>query len=109
MITILEVLKGINAYPIPQRTIGEIAIKRSLNLDADLTSDIAVSKGFLLAKADLYMWLSFAPDVSQGGQSYSFSEDQRTSFRNLAKAIYSDFGETSGAVKTKFGYKGDTL
>ena len=86
MITILEVLKGINAYPIPQRTIGEIAIKRSLNLDADLTSDIAVSKGFLLAKADLYMWLSFAPDVSQGGQSYSFSEDQRTSFRNLYTA-----------------------
>ena len=110
MITILDTLKGINAYPIPVRTLQEVAIKRGLNLDEELKSETTTSRGFLLAKADLLNWLALAPNVSQGGQNYSFNEDQRTALKNNAHAIYSALGEDlSGVVKPNFGYKGNKL
>lgn len=111
MDTVLESLKGINAYPIPLRTLTSVAGKRGLQLTADAAQEIQKSKAYNLAVADLLMWLSDAPDISQGGQSYSFSDEQRKEFRNRANSLYRDFGadNEAGTPKPIYGYKGSRL
>ena len=81
MAKVIEALKGLNSYPVPLRTLVETAEKRGLNLDTETTAEILKGKAYNLAAADVFLWLSFAPDVSQGGQSYSFTDEQRTQLR----------------------------
>lgn len=111
METILEALKGVNAYPVPLRTLAAVAEVRGLPLASDATREVQKGKAFNLAVADLLMWLSAAPDVSQGGQSYSFTDEQRKQFRNRANSLYDDFGAggEAGTPKTIYGYKGSRL
>lgn len=109
MATVLETLKGINAYPIPLRTLFELVEVRGLSLEETARHDTLVSKAYKLAKADLLLWLSFAPNITQGGQSYSFTDEQRQHFRNQAKALYDDCGEVSSTTKPIYGYKGSRL
>ena len=101
MDTVLESLKGVNAYPIPLRTLTSVAGKRGLQLTVDATQEIQKSKAYNLAVADLLMWLSDAPDISQGGQSYSFTDEQRKEFRNRANSLYRDFGADNEAGTPK--------
>lgn len=109
MATVQESLKGVNAYPVPLRTLVEIAEARGLSLTADATKEVLGGEAYNLAVADLLLWLSLAPNISQGGQSYSFSEDQRTQLRNQAKALYSKYGDDGAASKPIYGYKGSRL
>lgn len=109
MATILDALKGINAYPVPLRTLVEVAEGRKLDLQGEATIAVLCSKEYRLATADVLMWLSLAPNIGQGGQSYSFSEEQRTQFRRKADAIYGECGEDGSLSKPTFGYKGKYL
>ena len=111
MVTVLESLKGVNAYPIPLRTLTTIADKRGLSLTTEATQEVQKSREYNLAVADLLLWLSVAPDVSQGGQSYSFTDEQRREFRNRANSLYRDFGadDEAGTPKPIYGYKGSRL
>lgn len=109
MATILDALKGINAYPVPPHTLNSIAAARGLTLDDVATRETLNSKDFKLATADVLMWLSKAPNISQGGQSYSFSEEQRKDLRNEANALYTECDEDKTAILPKFGYKGTRL
>lgn len=105
----LEALKSINAYPVPMTVFDRIATERAINLGDELTAEGARSKAYRLAKADILMWLSGAPNVSQGGQSYSFSDEQRDEMRDEARCIYNAAGEEDEAVGVVYGYKGDRL
>lgn len=109
--TILEALKGVNAYPVPVRAIDEVALNRGLTLTDTATQEVLRSAGYNLALADLYLWLSVSPDISQGGQSYSFTDEQRASLRRRAYALYREWGDEGGGdtPKTAFGYKGSRL
>ena len=80
-------------------------------LTTDATAEVLKGKEYNLAVADLLMWLSIAPDVSQGGQSYSFTDEQRRQFRNRAGSLYDDFGagDEAGTSKPIYGYKGSRL
>lgn len=109
MATILETLKGVSAYPVPLRTLVETAEFRGLSLVEAATQEVMVGKAYKLAKADLLLWLSLAPNIGQGGQSYSFTDEQRQQFRNQAKALYDECGEVSAATKPIYGYKGSRL
>lgn len=109
MATILETLKGVSAYPIPLRTLVETAEKRGVALTDAATQEALVSKAYKLAKADLLLWLSLAPNIGQGGQSFSFTDEQRQQFRNQAKALYDECGEVSAVSKPIYGYKGSRL
>lgn len=111
MDTVLESLRGVSAYPVPLRTLNAIAEKRGLQLTDDATGEVQKSKEYNLAVADLLMWLSRAPDISQGGQSYSFTDEQRKEFRNMANSLYGDFGADgeAGTPKPIYGYKGSRL
>lgn len=107
--TFLDALKSVNAYPIPLRTLVEVAERRNISLASEAKQEDLLSKDVRLAKADLLLWLSFAPSISQGGQSFSFTDEQRKDFKRQANAIYGELepGSTTGCVT--FGYKGDRL
>lgn len=109
MATVLETLKGVSAYPVPLRTLVETAELRGLSLEEAATQEIMVGKAYKLAKADILLWLSLAPNITQGGQSFSFTDEQRQQFRNQAKALYDECGEVSAATKPIYGYKGSRL
>lgn len=109
METILESLKSVNAYPVPLRTLVEIAERRGLSLTSEATQADLRGKDYKLATADLLLWLSLAPNISQGGQSYSFTDEQRQKFRNRANALFDEFGEETSSVQPTYGYKGSRL
>lgn len=115
-ITLLTHLQGLNAYPIPRHTVDMIAVKRNKFADYKIDSrkiDEELQRTILLCEADVYAWLSMAPDVTQGGQSYSFSDSERAAFRRKANALYRANGEEESVISdgkaTTFGYKGDKL
>lgn len=109
MATVQESLKSVNAYPVPLRTLVEVAEARGLSLTEDATKEVLDSEAYNLAVADLLLWLSIAPNISQGGQSYSFSEEQRTQLRNRANALFAKYGDDGAASKPIYGYKGSRL
>lgn len=109
MKTILESLKVVNAYPVPLRTLVEIAERRGLSLTSEATQADLRGKDYKLATADLLLWLSLAPNITQGGQSYSFTDEQRQQFRNRANALFDEFGEETSSVQPTYGYKGSRL
>lgn len=107
---VLQSLKSISSYPIPSATVEDIA--EGAGLDIDATVNMAIRKGreYRLAKANVYLFLSEAPDVSQGGISYSFSEEERKRFRARANNILGEIGEVGGdSALPEFGYKGEDL
>lgn len=110
MATILESLRSVSGYPIPQRTIEEKAQRRGLFISEEASPDVLEDSAYRLAVADLMVWLSYAPNVSQGGQSYSFSEDQRIQLRSEAYAVYRMYGDPGDTTqKPRFGYMGSRL
>ena len=111
MATILESLKGVNAYPVPLRTLVETAERRGLKLTDEATREAMGKADYNLAVADILLWLAFAPNITQGGQSFSFTDEQRQQFRQRANALYEAFGtdEEIDAHKPSYGYKGSRL
>ena len=105
MNTIQQSLKSISAYPIPFDTIKDLADENGLDHLDEATQQVRASKEFKLTKAALLRWLSNAPDISQGGVSYSFSEVERRNFKMQAQWLDRD----CGVSKTIFGYKGSRL
>lgn len=107
MATTLDYLKAVNAYPIPPQAVMEIAMVRGLSLDAEATAEVLKSDAYKLAKADLLVWLANAPNISQGGQSYTIPDEVRESFRNQADSLYN---EVKGVQhNARYGYKGSRL
>lgn len=108
MATLLEALRAVNSYPIPLRTITETAERRGVDLATEATVELLLSRAFRLSRADLLIWLSYAPNVTQGGQSYSFTDEQRMRMRNEAQQILDEL-EEEGIPHTLYGYKGKRL
>ncbi len=107
---IISAIQSLTAYPVPHALLAAIALKRGFNPTAEASEEDLASRGMRLAAADLYLWLAKAPNVSQGGQSYSFSDEQRADFRRWAQAIYSELApEEEMAAGIVYGYKGSRL
>ncbi len=109
--TTFDALIGVTGYPIPRRSVESVALRRGLDLLSAPSQEIMVSTEFRLCEADLLMWLFRAPNVSQGGQSYNFTEEQRKDFRRRANAIYSSLGDEGDAAGSsiQYGYKGSRV
>ncbi len=107
--TILDYLAGLCSYPIPTDTLAAIARRRGLDPDATLDAAATEGRAYVLARADVYWWLSTAPTVSQGGQSYSPSEGDKERFRRTARASYGFYGEEAPGGGPKYGYRGEFL
>lgn len=102
-----ELLQAVSRYPVSSAKLNEVALKRGLSLDAKADAIMVKSSGYQLATADLLVWLSSAPNISQGGQSYSFTSEERKELKRRAEAIYASEGEETG--ETVYGYKGQYL
>ena len=96
-------------YPIPSATLMSIATRRGCNLSDTATQEILASASFNLALADVYNWLSLAPEVTQGGQHFAFTDVQRQNFDNRAQGLYTQLAADDSAQVTIYGYKGDRL
>ncbi len=107
--TVLDALRAVNAYPIPMRTIAATAAMRSLDPAAGATREILASGAFRLAEADLLWWLALAPDVSQGGQNYSFTDEQREQLRSRARRLWDDLDDEVNGNTGIYGYKGSRI
>lgn len=105
--TLIDYLRGLTNYPVPEEALQSILSKRGLDGKRTMTDD----KLLCLVTADLYSWLSTAPDISQGGQSYSLSDNIREYYRKRARELYQAGGEPVEEVKAKvrYGYKGERL
>jgi len=111
MATILESLKSINGYPVPESTFVTVATNRNINLADEATQTVLKSSSYRLAKADVMRWVSFAPNIRQADLQYDLLYSDREKLRNAANAVYEEFEDEAFVpeTKTKFGYKGSKL
>lgn len=109
METIFESLKGISNYPIPHSTIE--SKRRGLDLCAEATKEVKDGDDYILATADLLQWLSenASSEVTQGGQHYSLSDEQRKRLGNRAEALRKFVKDRACGLKSVYGYKGSRL
>lgn len=107
---VLQSLKSLSSYPIPTATIENVAEGAGLEIDAPMSMALRKGKEYKLAKANIFLFLSEAPNVSQGGISYSFTEEERKRFRSRANNILNEIGESDeDSALPEFGYKGEDL
>lgn len=109
--TILDSLKAVNAYPIPLRTLTKVSERWGLQISDEATQEVLCGASYNLALADLLLWLSFAPGISQGGQSFQFTDEQRLQLRNRSRQLQNRYmsEQETRQNKTIYGYKGDRL
>ncbi|MEL7586657.1 MAG: hypothetical protein AAGU19_08070 [Prolixibacteraceae bacterium] len=103
--TILEALKGVTSYPVPRRVFNKIAVIRGLDLEAGATAAVLSSAAYSLAEADVLLWTSDAPDMTEAGTSFKLSDKQRAAMKAQANAVLSP----STVEVVTFGYKGENL
>lgn len=109
-ITVLDSLKAVNRYPVPATFYASVMVARGIEGEAEVDADMLTSAAYNLAKADMLIWLSNAPDISQGGQTYGFTDEQRTLMRNEAYALYKEYGDgATNTPKPTYGHKGSRL
>lgn len=106
---VLQSLKSLSGYPIPLATIQDVADEVGISVDVETTQELRGSKEFKRAKARVYLYLSKAPNVSQGGITYSFSDEDRRRFRNEAESILDEIGDDANGLGVTYGYKGEDL
>ncbi len=105
--TLSDYLRGLTNYPVPEEALQSILSKRGLDGKSTTTDD----KLLCLVTADLYSWVALAPDISQGGQSYSLSDSIREQYRKRSNGLYRLAGEPECVLEehARFGYKGERL
>lgn len=107
--TILESLKSLSGYPIPRLSLENIAEECGLSASEAATEEQRATKPFKRAKARVYILLSEAPDVSQGGITYSFSDEDKKRFRMQAEALLEEIGDDTSALSDEYGWMGEDL
>lgn len=106
---VLQSLRSLSSYPIPTATIEDVAEGVGLAIDTEVTQELRKDKRFKRAQARVYIFLSEAPNVSQGGISYSFSEEERRRFRLRAENLLEQIGDATSEAGVEYGYKGEDL
>ncbi len=104
---VLQSLKSISAYPVPTLTLQEAASEGGVDTDTEVTAEVRQSAAFKRAQACVLRFLSEAPNVSQGGQSYSFNEYERKQFRRRAEQLLDEIGDDTDSLGIPFGYMGE--
>ncbi len=105
--TISAALKSISNYPIPTSAIENMADEAGIaDTTQTVTPAIRATASFKRATAYAYRFLADAPNITQGGISYTFSPEERKRFAKRASAILDDLGEGDQA-ETQCGYIGE--
>mgnify|MGYP006873237307 CR=1 FL=1 len=106
--TILQSLKSLSGYPVPQLSLENAIEEAGLSAGTVIDAQIRSSAAYKRAKAHVYLFLAEAPDVSQGGISYSFSDEDKKLFRTQAEALLDEIGDESIA-SDNYGWQGEDL
>ena len=104
--TVLESLRALTNYPIPEAAFEAIGIESGLDLGAELSS--IPDRALLRARSRLYLFLAMAPNVSEGGVSISYSASERAYYMNLAKKL-AELADDGLIPKVSYGYKGENI
>lgn len=109
--TILRSLQCLSAYPIPVDVMSDILLSCGLYSEDNFDADMLESKSYIIAKSKVYEYLFTAPNVSENGINFSFSDSQRDYFHSMAQMLRRKAGveEASLANGVVFGYKGEDL
>lgn len=92
-----EALKACLGYPVDDKAIELICIKRGLDMSATLNAE---DRRYRLCEADVRMYVvNYPSSVSEGG--ISISKGEIDNLRYEANAIYSDCGEEEKNVQPK--------
>lgn len=106
----IEALQTINAYPIPAEVVIALSAECGLDYEATIDSDVMQSGPYNRVKGRLYLWLAEAPNVTQAGISFSFSERERKTLKNKGNALLSSVGEDlQSTTGEQYGYMGESL
>jgi len=84
-------------------------MERGLHPDEDFRGGIATRKEYQLLKADVLVYLSEVPNVTQEGVSFSILETTRQQMAKEAERIYRKYGDPNAPKKPRYGYKGSLL
>ena len=103
---VVEVLTHMSNYPIPYSVAEVACVAYGIDVESELTFDLSNSDSFRKAKAQIYFYLASAPNVSQNGTSFSFSQDERELFLKYYSNLMNGEDEVK-AVDGNFGYKGE--
>lgn len=88
--TILEALQNSVNYPLNSKNVKPILLKRKLDIDAELTTDIANSSNYELSYADILKFVATMVNLNQGG---SVTLPNASTLTGTANAIYRKYGE----------------
>jgi len=105
--TILEVLSSINAFPIPTHTIERTCVDRVLLSSELYTKAIGESQAFELATADLYLYLSRQPSITEQEVGINQALQMKKDFLDAANAIYKKYGDGKLTGAGTFGFVGE--
>lgn len=100
-------IKAMSSYPIPAATVENIIDEAGLDADADITREVRASNEFKKAKALTYAFLAEAPNITQGGISYTFNEDERSRFAKKSNSLLAELGEDEAGTDIPCGYIGE--
>lgn len=89
--TILEAIKSSVNYPLADSNVEAICIKRGLDIDEELTTNVANSKEYELSYADVLKFVATMVNLNQGG---SVTLPSASVLTGTANAIYRKYGET---------------
>ena len=103
--TILQALRSVNAYPLTDEQLEIAAISAGLDPQGDAMGAM-VTKEYTHAKANVYSLLAEAPNISQGGITFSFSAEEKKQFRLVACKLYDAIGIEMPQA-SKWGYQGE--
>lgn len=109
--TIQDALKGLTNYPVSQKCLERISVKRGVSLSAIYTNETAGTQAYKLAEADVLIWVARAANISEGGVSITLTNIDRAALRQKALSVYNAFGDAEGTSEQpiKWGYKGSDL
>lgn len=109
MPSLLNMLRALTAYPVPRAALEAMCACRGLDAAASADAATLAAPAYRLAQADVWAWVAEAPNITQGGQSYSFTDAQREAMRRRARRVYAELKPDEAQSRPLYGYKGDRL
>lgn len=109
--TITEALKHSTGYPVPDSVLNDISQARGLAPQQEVTASVQASDEFRLANADVAMWVSFAPNISEGGVNVSLLDTDRRALRDNANRVYGGLNDPryTPPIRQKFSFEGEDI
>ena len=104
---IADSLRAINLYPINPLTVENIAEECGLNAREEITASVRASNSYKRAKAKVYQYLAEAPQVTEAGATYNFTDAEREAFRRKAQTLLDEAGAEDADAGIEVGYLGE--